>query len=215
LLRKEFLLNIAFDFDGTLVDAENRQMALLHSILQQFDLEADLDAIWELKRSGLSTKEAIERCLGNRFSVEIIVNIWIRDVEQLYWLKYDKLFKDVYQNLKNLKREKHELFLITARSIPRNFQIQFSWLGLREVGLTTFCVNPKNKTIQKAQVLRDINAEIFIGDSEYDMESSSRAEIDFWAVCSGQRSEEYLRKNGADLVFQSTNQAIAQILDGI
>jgi len=190
-------------------------MALLHSILQQFDLVADLDAIWELKRSGLSTKEAVERCLENPFSVEIITNIWIRNVEQLYWLKYDKLFEDVFQNLKNLKKDKHELFVVTARSIPRNFQIQFSWLGLSEVGLTTFCVNPKHKTKQKAQVLREINAEIFIGDSEYDMESSSKAEIDFWAVCSGQRSEEYLRKNGAELVFQSTNQAIGQLLDGI
>ncbi len=190
-------------------------MALLHSILRQFDLDADLDEIWALKRLGLSTKAAIERCVGNRFLVEIISNIWSRNVEHLYWLRYDKLFNDIYENLQTLKKEKHELFIITARSIPRNFQIQLSWLGLNEIGFTTFCVNPTHKTIEKAQVLRDINAEIFIGDSEYDMESSLKAEINFWAVHSGQRSEEYLRKNGADLVFHNTNQAIGHLLEGI
>jgi phosphoglycolate phosphatase-like HAD superfamily hydrolase len=58
------------------------------------------------------------------------------------------------------------------------------------------CVPPTSKIEKKAYFLRELQIDLFIGDTEADFESAQLANVQFCGVSTGQRSKEYLDSIG-------------------
>jgi len=183
-------------------------MSLLHSVALQFDIHLPIERIWEFKREGMTNNEALKIYVKNSKLRSEIQNSWKLNIESNYWLSYDKLFPGIYSKMHDLRKNNFNIYFISARSILVNFKNQISNLRLDQLGIKYHCVSPNNKINEKADILSQINAEIYVGDSEADFESSRQAHVPFLGVSCGQRSSKFLTNYGVQKVFESTTDAI-------
>jgi phosphoglycolate phosphatase-like HAD superfamily hydrolase len=190
-------------------------MSLLHSVGLQFDIRLPIEKIWEFKRGGMTNNEALKIYVKNSKLRNEIQNSWKLNIESNYWLSYDRLFSDIYSKMHNLRKDNFNIYVISARSISENFKNQISNLRLDQLGIEFHCVSPNNKTYEKANILRQVNAKIYIGDSEADFESSIQAHVPFLGVACGQRSYKFLANYGIQKVFETTIDAINSLFDKI
>jgi phosphoglycolate phosphatase-like HAD superfamily hydrolase len=187
---------IALDFDGTLVDCEARQMAVLSAVSLRQGISVDLNSVWKFKRSGLNTRDAlISTGISTSRSVAL-QSAWLSEIENTGWLSLDQLFPGVRGVLGAWSRSGHALSLLSARSRGEWLACQVRNLGIAECFDDVICVNPLHAVAQKSKALLSLNADIFVGDTETDYESAMLAKVEFIAVSSGQRSREYLLAKG-------------------
>ena len=74
--------------------------------------------------------------------------------------------------------------------------MQIKRLGLSRFFKRVDVVSPKDVINQKAKALVSGQYDYFIGDTEADFRSSLYAETEFFGVCTGLRSKDYLLKEG-------------------
>jgi hypothetical protein len=102
---------IALDFDGTLVDCEARQMAVLSAVSLRQGISVDLNSVWKFKRSGLNTRDAlISTGISTSRSVAL-QSAWLSEIENTGWLSLDQLFPGVRGVLGAWSRSGHALSL--------------------------------------------------------------------------------------------------------
>jgi len=186
-------MNIALDFDGTIVDCEARQMSVLSAVLLRKGLKVDLKSVWNFKRSGLNTRDSLFSA-GLSFNQGTeIQSIWAAEVEDLGWLPLDQLFPGVRNLLGEWVRSGHTLTLLSARTRGEWLTCQVRNLGIMEYFYRVICVDPLRADVCKAIALRDVSASFFIGDTESDWRAAKLSGVGFFAVCTGQRSEAFLK----------------------
>jgi len=201
-------MKFAFDLDGTLITAQNKQVFLLLAIASRYGIPLSAVYIWERKRAGLSNFEILsEFGVENRLAQMISIG-WLSEIETAYWLNMDTLFAWVPEILLALKRLGFELILITSRNNKYLMRQQVYRLGLNNFFQNIFCVSPKNAVLEKSKILNQVGAKFFIGDSEIDFESSFLSKVPFFGVTTGQRSEEFLRLYGVENISSSLDIAV-------
>ncbi len=190
---------IALDLDGTLISCRERQVALFRAVLAGSGVAIDGEEFWTLKRDGFSTHEAaLALGLTSEEATES-ARRWVRDIENPYWLQFDRVYADVREFLQRLRSQNVSFFVLTARR-NRYFLgqqiLRLAFLSNTEVVV----VAPQDAARQKAEVLRSKDAALFIGDSESDLKAAKVAGVAFGAVERGQRNAAYLIARGADRV---------------
>jgi phosphoglycolate phosphatase-like HAD superfamily hydrolase len=202
----------ALDFDGTLVTCREKQMACLLHLLNRFECKANLGIVWNLKRAGATTQEALEKN-GIEYSMaEKISRIWQINIEEPFWSIFDRPILGVQNALQKLTDMYSKPLLVTARNRAEWVKPKLQALGMIEM-FDHICVVPtKEASRWKAEFLFEQHVDIYIGDSESDLKAAQDAEIEFIAVSTGQRSEEFLASCGAirilrnlDELFQKKN----------
>jgi hypothetical protein len=194
---------IAFDFDGTIVDCEARQSAVLKSIVSTREISIDVKKVWEKKRLGLNTREALIQIGLPAKQAGIIHSAWVSEIENYGWLQLDQLIPGATDILKLHQVSGHQLILLSARKRPEWLLCQLGNLGLKKYFTKIVCVDPGFVTSEKARAMNELGAQIYIGDTESDHQAAVMAGVTFVAVGSGQRTKQVLTNNGCLTVLDS------------
>jgi phosphoglycolate phosphatase-like HAD superfamily hydrolase len=189
-------MRVALDLDGTLIDAQRRQVAVAQSALDRAAGTAlDAHRFWARKRAGRTTLEALlDLGVPDRVAADA-AGLWSADIESQDQLRLDAPLPGTREALAIMRSREWDLFVLTARRDVRAVLAQVDALDLDLDPASTFVVDPRDAATQKARVLRDQQADAFIGDTESDARAAGLAGVRFLAVSTGQRSAEWLRAN--------------------
>jgi phosphoglycolate phosphatase-like HAD superfamily hydrolase len=185
---------IALDLDGTLLTCEPRQSTVLRAACVRNGASIGLAEVWQLKRSGKSTLDAMQTLGMPAPSASRISSDWMAMIEQPQWLALDSVLPGVRQWMDAVKGSGGKLQLITARRRPEFLRPQLRNLGLESLFSWIHCVSEGSISKAKANCLQLTGAQLFIGDTESDALAARTAGISFAAVTTGQRSEKFLRE---------------------
>jgi phosphoglycolate phosphatase len=187
---------LALDLDGTLLDAEPRQVELMASLVDP-DLAPVVRAeLWARKREGASSETAL-RQLGVAPAVAAdLARHWTEAVEDDRWLALDRPLPGVTETLRELNASGRGPIVVTARRYADRVRIQLENVGMAELLAGVEVVSPAAVAAEKELVLRRIGACAYVGDTERDAEAAAAAGVPFAAVATGQRSARFLRARG-------------------
>lgn len=203
---------LAIDLDGTIITAEEKQSYLLKAVACRYGINLNCNDIWEKKRAGINNFMLLQQIGISKSVASAICFAWLREIESSYWLSLDTLFKNALDVLGELRAYSFRLVLITARQNEYLMRQQVYRLGIEEYFESIYCVDPKSVVIEKSRWLRCSDAIGFIGDSETDVQASQCADVPFYGVCTGQRSEKFLLNNGLVQVSHSLGSAVEILL---
>jgi len=193
-------LKIVFDLDGTLITCENKQKFVLFAILNSLSQSngtgrEKLDPWWKLKRSGLSTEQALIRM--NISNARLIADEWRRIVENHAYCSLDQPFDDSLYCLRYLKDKLgFTIFILTSRNCRFHVLQSMDSYGFSQHIDDLIVVKPDTGPGGKTDYLQKISPAVFIGDSELDYQAALHAGTSFIALTRGQRSREFLSKAG-------------------
>ena len=174
---------LALDLDGTIISCKERQSSLMSDIV---GADFDVESYWFYKQNGDNNKTALIKLGYDSYEVDIFCQKWLEKVESSEYLKFDRLLVDIV-DLSN----RFSLVLITARKSEKHLYRQLKDLNIFHCFQKIYVVDPKNAVIEKSNILKILDCEIFIGDSESDYEAAIIAGVDFIGVLSGQRNFEF------------------------
>jgi phosphoglycolate phosphatase-like HAD superfamily hydrolase len=188
---------LVFDLDGTLLDARPRQVqAMFEACGTVGEPAPDADRFWQLKRSGLNTKESLERLDLPGLLAEEIACWWQEHIEDPRLLRFDRMLPSAMDAIQSCRQRGLSPRILTARRDVRSVLTQIDECGLRERVDDVQVVSPSAAATEKAEHLRRWRAVAFIGDTESDARASELAMVRFLAVSCGQRSAAFLASRG-------------------
>jgi phosphoglycolate phosphatase-like HAD superfamily hydrolase len=188
---------VAFDLDGTLIDARHRQVEVTAWLLSEHGAQA-LDPVrfWRLKRAGAPTSVALQRLGYDAAVVGAVAAAWPGHMESDPWLAQDRALPGVKRVLQRLRADGREIAVLTARRRAAGAPRSLAAAGLTACVDDVWVVEPEQARSAKAQRLRALCPAWFIGDTDSDGAAARTAEVPFRAVSTGQRSPGYLRGHG-------------------
>lgn len=178
-------------------------MAVLATASSRHGLRIDLKSVWKNKRDGLNTKDALIATGLSADEASILHYLWMAEVESYGWLYLDQLIPGARDSLTAWTRAGHQLILLSARTRSEWLSCQVRNLGIYAYFDAVVCVDPAQAIQQKSKALKELKADIFIGDTESDYKSAVNTKTYFIAVSSGQRTSQYLSARGCQHVAES------------
>lgn len=197
---------VAFDFDGTLVDCEIRQIEALRSILRRKDInyyDFNYKVWWQYKTNGLSTYDALIKMNISQEKAYYVNRSWIDIIENPEWLDLDKLNNYVIPLFIKLIHQNKSIYIITARKSEYFFLNQIKKLAIEKYIKRSFVVHPTESKEHKKEILYYLKPSYFVGDSENDYYSAQNSGVKFIAISGGQRSKEFLLMHGIDFIIDT------------
>jgi phosphoglycolate phosphatase-like HAD superfamily hydrolase len=187
----------AFDLDGTLIDAQTRQVAVAANALERLRApELDQTRFWRRKRAGANTVDAL---LGMGYPADVAreaARLWGEQIEDDEWLALDGALTDAQRVLARVRAAGKRAVVITARRREAGARFSVSAAGLDDLVDELIVVAPDDAVLAKARALSHYGASWFVGDTASDGHAAGVAGVPFAAVSTGQRSPSALRKQG-------------------
>lgn len=190
-------MNIAFDFDGTLLDSRQRHVHCLRRVWPSVDetlVSGWESRFWKLKMAGGSTRAFLEK-----ESIDDALRIstsWIQHIEDEDLLRRDVVYPGALACLELLQRE-HSLYLVTARADIDAACQQISGAGLCPYFDRYGAVASGGGAGQrKTEFLSAIGIECVVGDTESDEEWAKSSSAEFVAVDWGFRDRQFWCERG-------------------
>lgn len=187
-------MKIGLDLDGTLLDCRARQVGLMATLARATGLQLDAARYWQLKRDGLSNRDALGRMGMAPDIAAALCGLWERAIEDVAWLAWDRVLPGVHATLRRWREQGHTLHLVSARRIPVHAEQQLHVLGLGGFASLAF-VDPA-RADAKHHVLERLQAGLYIGDTERDGHCARAAGTVPVLVACGLRSRMYLQGAG-------------------
>jgi phosphoglycolate phosphatase-like HAD superfamily hydrolase len=207
------LPSLAFDLDGTLLDSQERQVELGWRLAQEEGAgDWSPSALWEAKRRGLTTAQALEELGVDHELAQRIATRWVALVEDPEWLERDRVLPGARAALEAASAADCRVVVLTARRSSRSVVDQISRLGLDALIDDLQVVAPEDASEAKTEALRASRPVALVGDTESDAEAALRAGIRFAAVGCGQRSPEFLTARGCGPVYPDAEAAVRALL---
>ncbi len=189
--------NIAFDLDGTLINARPRQVGVASEALAWATGEAlDERRFWRAKRAGATTLAALRRLGFSAATAEPVARRWAERIESDDWLEIDRALPGVRRVLAELRAAGTEITVLTARRRRQGARRSVEVAALAPLVDDLVVVDPRRAAAAKARSLRERGAGAFIGDTDSDGAAARAAGVPFAAVMTGQRSRAYLAGRG-------------------
>jgi len=203
---------LGLDLDGTLIDAERRQVELVEYLLSARGerLAAPAD-FWAKKREGAATVEALVAAGFDSALAADVAGRWREQIEDHVWLRRDEWLPGAREMLVQIRSLGVGIAVLTARGDPRALAEQVGWLRLNGLADIVHVVPPRHAVEEKAGMLSALGAAGFIGDSESDYQAALRAGVPFVAVSTGQRSARFLARAGVPLIAHSLAEAVHRL----
>lgn len=189
-------MNIGLDLDGTLVGCAERHTGLMQVCARQLGVEFDPRAYWLRKRQGDDNARALARGGIQGADKDLLCALWVRQIERLPWLWFDRPIPGALPALDRLADRGHRLHLITARTNAGHLRLQLERLGIARRFASVTVVSGQGVAAKKASALRQWDCDVFVGDTESDHDAARQAEVPFQAMCSGMRSPEFFASRG-------------------
>lgn len=193
IVTKQVKKRIAFDLDGTLLDSRERHKIVMDYVLKEFGINLETDDLISFKAEGHNNIEwLILKDIDEKTAKKINAE-WISLIEQDTYLKNDLLYTGVRDVLKVLSKE-NELYLITARNNKEGCLKQIKSCGIEQYFSKIMIVESNAETsAMKAECLSELDADVFIGDTESDAKAALIAKCMFMAISLGFRSEKFFK----------------------
>ena len=209
--------NIFLDLDETLIDTSERHYQVYYDIMNLLNLKDHLnkDEFWKLKRNGISTVELINET--DPYILQKFSKLWIENIEKKEYLLYDRPFRETFDLLSELRKER--LILVTMRNNREHLIWELKNLGIYEYFESILSCSPfKNKTkelpilayIQDKKLFLDKNS-IIVGDSEIDIITGKKLDITVIAVSYGIRARELLIHMNPDYCLNGIDELLKTI----
>jgi phosphoglycolate phosphatase len=198
----QLILNIIFDFDGTLIDSKERLFKLFSFLVPESEL--NFEDYWTLKKQGIGHAEILEK--NFKFQSNAIQEFqtkWHQEIEKQNWINYDAPIFGVEEKLNSLF-ENHQLHLVTARQSYETAVRQINTLKWDQY-FKSILVTKQEK--EKSQlILENIeikNEDWIIGDTGKDILTGKTLQINTAAVLSGFLNEAKLKSYNPDIIIDS------------
>lgn len=198
------------DLDGTIINSFERHYLLLNELLKKNKLNKNIDKekYYILKRDGINNYNyLINNLLLEQEIASLIKNEWIKEIEDLKWISFDKLYDDSIFFLDSIKNNK--IFFLTARKNKENVRLQINNFRLRGYAQNTFVVDSQNPVEGKIEIVEKYKKDhpleklIIIGDSEVEFLTAKRLNIKSYILNRGFRSKKFLLKYGVKKTYDS------------
>jgi phosphoglycolate phosphatase-like HAD superfamily hydrolase len=199
---------LAFDLDGTLISCAPRQTTVLLVEANRLDVKVDTSRVWEGKRDGMSTLDALLHVGMSPSKAGQLSRNWRRHIEDPAWLALDSCFDDTLGVLCAARDKGYRLLLVTARTNPTWLRLQLLRLRLASFFDEVRVVSPRSARKEKANLLRRYSPLIYIGDTEVDVDAAACAQVPFFALDRGQRCRSFLARVGASRIGTRLEEAL-------
>lgn len=174
-MKTDNINTVLFDLDGTLIEPKQRLYALFVELTGS---NITFDEYWEYKNKGFNQKQMLKK-VGYDFDIDDnFIGKWLANIERSDLLKLDRVFDEVVDVLKELKRDGIRMFIVTNRQSYEgieqelcNFGIEDNFIGI----ISTFQNCKKEEAVLNAGI--DVSNAIFVGDSSEDMKASKALDI--------------------------------------
>ncbi len=200
-------LAVIFDIDGTLVDT-NYQHAL--AWYRAFRRQGLVLPVWQIHRAiGIGSDRIVKLLAGERVDEDL--GETLRDDHgALYHEMMDEVepMKEAHELLRDLKRAGHSMILASSAE-EEEAEHYIDLLDARELidGYTTSAevqaTKPEPDIVRAAIDKAGGGPAVMVGDSTWDCEAATKAEVASIGVLTGGFSEQELTEAGATIVFDS------------
>lgn len=196
---------IAFDLDGTLINAYPAVEESINFLMKRFGLPViDGDVI---KRTvGLGDRNLVEAFVGSGH-IEEAMPVY-REYHAQALLRGSSFLPGARQTLEDLKAQGYRLGIASNR--PKRFSlIVMEHLGMVHFFDRILCGDELERAKPHPDILLQLMREwnlsneemLFVGDMDVDVQTAKNAKVPMVAVLTGSCSEEDLRANGADMIL--------------
>ncbi|MFC1516559.1 HAD family hydrolase [Thermodesulfobacteriota bacterium] len=198
---------IVLDLDGTLIDNSVRHFEVYKFLSSNLGITNILKQkeYWDLRRGGLSNIQVmLYRGMAPSLR-NLVFARWMEMIENDEMLRRDNHFPGVKEWLWNAEKL-FNLYLITLRKNITLVNDQIDRMGIMSFFRKVICVShDRDPATSKAKAF-DMQArkkiEVWIGDSEVDLQAAQIIGTKFIAVSSGVRDEKWLRSAGATEIYR-------------
>ena len=190
IITKRVKHKLAFDLDGTLLDSRARHTLVLNAVLNEMNLPIDTSKLMFMKRIGCSTFDFLSSSGLSSKEASAVNSQWIKRIEEAQFQIYDKLYEGIRELLQRLYLN-NDIYLITARKDQKELNYQLERLSIFQYFKKVIVVNPSDSSTEKSIFLERLVPDIFIGDTESDEKAAKLANVKFYPVNYGFRSDRY------------------------
>lgn len=178
------MVNIFFDFDGTLIDCRTRIYRLFSALLLPDKVEET--KYWEARLSGMRQKDILKEFF--QYSDERCVQFnekWLSLIEADEWLGFDTPREGASNLLRSLSNE-YTLYIVTNRQSRKSLITQLSKFGWKEYFKEFLVTEQKCTKLKLLSERLDTSGEnFFIGDTCDDIDTAKALGMKSFAVRSG------------------------------
>lgn len=196
IITKKSNTTVAFDLDGTLINSKQQHFEVLNFALEKLNIKIDFtkSELINFKSNGKNNVDFLISKGVDKKTAEKIQKLWIENIENENFLKFDILNEDAIEILEKYKRE-NDLILITARNNEENTLKQIKNLNIQKYFKNIFVVSPfKNIVNQKANILIQNGAKLMMGDTKTDFQAAQKAKTEFLFAENGFHKKEIILK---------------------
>jgi len=201
--------SIYIDLDGVIINPCNRLYNIYKELMKNKPILSKKE-YWGFKRRKISEEEILRKTVNNEIFIKNYIKKRKNLIEQMNYLKYDKLFKNSIKSLKKLK-EDNRIILVTRRYDKKNLFKQLKMLNLKNIfdKILVSGMKSKKELILGDQYFDKKNS-IIIGDTEEDIQTGRSLGIKTIAVLSGIREKKYLKEYKPNLIIESLNNFVGK-----
>jgi phosphoglycolate phosphatase-like HAD superfamily hydrolase len=201
-----YMPSLILDLDGTLLNTSARHKNLFRVAQSKFTalVDSDFDELWIKKRSGVSWSVLLSDRLNESELAEFLKD-WRAQIEHPEQLALDVPFPGLSITLASLKEQNYDLILFTLRNEKTNLHEQLDNLKIKSY----FDCIVHTSGVSKRATIKGLLAKLtsppvlLVGDTEEDYEAAKVAQIPFWAVTYGLRSQAFWNKYQPNHVIHS------------
>ncbi len=211
-----------FDLDGTLIDIKTRYTILHNKLITELG-GRPITNYWQRRKEGKLEEELYFDTLTPKHMIYIYDKRREKLLEELNYLKFDRLFPAVYSLLKYLKRENRQANIVTHRSNFKNLILQLKTLKLEKLFTKKIITKKKNMnkkfknlsfskqgedlaSLAKSEELKkfkNLFHTVMVGDSPTDISAAHIAKVDSIAIPTGLHDSDSLLKLKPTFLFKS------------
>lgn len=198
---------IIVDLDGTLLDNKFRHYACYADILNSLGMNVlTIEEFWNLKRQAQPVYSVLEKT-NAQSKVKKFTDEWLDGIENNKYLEKDLVHDGVFDVLNFLKEKNFYLALVTMRNDRQRLIEQLKYLGLYDFFDVVVSIGREQKLSKSDAVKKYLNSnnvfELWVGDTEQDIESARLLGIKMCAVTNGIRDREFIGNYKPDYVLES------------
>lgn len=190
------------DLDGTLINSKQRHCILMKKILKKEKLDHNFNekSYFQKKEDGMNNYNYLIKELKiNKSQAKKICKKWVRHIEDIKYIKSDKLYHDTTDFLENIrKKNKNKIVFLTSRKKYINLILELKKLNIIKYADKIIKVSTKNAGKEKEKYINKFikknqhNSYVLIGDSEAEIYAARKSNISYFILNRGFRSEKFL-----------------------
>lgn len=188
------MINVLFiDLDGTILETKERHYKCYRDIIKSNGKPLNKDIYWQLKRKRVGL-DIILKMSKYKYDEKSFLKEWSTKIENINWLKYDRLKPDIGKTLRYFTENDFKVILVTMRQNKANLIEELTRFNIIECFDKIVCCELREGS--KYDMVKNIKYDdaFFIGDTEEDINTAKLLNIKSIAILNGLREKKFLQE---------------------